>query len=422
MILLYGMRVLKHLFSVFFLCAMIGAPLPASADLIDGFNLAPFIPNLLEVLMMMASGTYEYFVGADARGPLYVLIWAGTAISVGLYLVKLYLPKTWGSIFGFTGGGEMRGGIDGMTIVQNVLKPGFRAILAIVLLLQVRPTLLTKVLVNPFLEVGSVYTEYVLDGIRFQGDSAYNVDCPQEILEQGWLSQRSCEFLVKPVSRITSANNRLIKRGFEYLADGLRTLLTLIPHGGEGFVSLVTGIILIFTFASSNVFMAMLIIQGIFNFGMSLLLYPFQVLTYVFKASDKWFDIWPAFNGVIKALQELVITMIASAFILSINIAIVVALFPNGASVYVDVAGGSATGNVPTLSTGMVTFGQHSITILSSLLTFYLMLKIFNMTQEQLKQYTKGQDGMYNQVVGDSKALYGKYTNTKKKIKDWFDK
>lgn len=182
-------------------------------------------------------------------------------------------------------------------------------------------------------------------------------------------------------------------------------------------MNIVTGIILVFTFVSSNVFMVMLILQGIFNFGMALLLYPFQVLTYVFKGSDKWFDVWPAFSGVIKALQDLVVTMIASAFILAINVAVVRALFPSGTSVYSDVAGGSATGNVPTPSLGMETFGQHSITILSALLTFYLMLKIFQLTQDQLKQYTKGLDGMYKSVVSDAKSTYGTVTKGVKWIK-----
>ncbi len=414
------MRVLSRLICSLILCVVLFAPASAVAGgLIDMMNLAPFVPNMLEVVISIASSTYEYFVGSNGRGPLFILIWGGTAISMGLYLAKMYFPKNWGEIFGFTGGGEMWGnGIGGMTVAQNVLKPGFRAILAVLLFLQIRPVLIVDFLVNPFLELGSVYTEYVIDGINIQDSGVYDISCPPEVVQQGWLSERSCDFLIKPVAKISNANNRVVERGWKMMTDGLRGLITLIPHGGQDFMNIVTGLILVFTFVSSNIFMVMIILQGIFNFGMSLMLYPFQVLTYVFKSSDKWFDVWPAFSGVVKALQDLVITIIAAAFMLAINVAVVRALFPSGTSVYSDVAGGSATGNVPMPSLGMEAFGQQSITILSALLTFYLMLKIFQMTQDQLKQYAKGLDGMHKSVVSDAKSAYGTASKGIKWIKN----
>lgn len=408
MILLQGMRIFKHFIRSVFACAAVFVPCSAFAGgVIDMLDLSPFIPTILDVLLGIAGSTYSYFVGENGTGPLFVLIWGGTAISMGLYLVKLYLPKTWSSVFGFTGGGQMMGGMDGMAIVKNVLKPGFRAVIAVVLLLQLRPGVVVDVLVNPFLELGGIYSEAVIKNVNATASSASFVSCPPSVLEQGWLSSRSCKFLIEPVGLITRENNKMIKRGMADISNGLRGLITLIPRDGQNFMDIITGLILVFTFVSSNVFMAMLIIQGIFNFGMSLIFYPFQVLTYVFKESDKWFDVWPAFAGIIKALQELVITMIACSFILVINIAAVGALFPFGTSEYVAAAGGSATGNVPRLTTGVQMFGQHSITILSSILTFYLMFKIFEMTKEQLQKYTKGMDGMYKQVVSDAKGAFG---------------
>lgn len=45
-------------------------------------------------------------------------------------------------------------------------------------------------------------------------------------------------------------------------------------------------------------------------------------------------------------------------------------------------------------------FGQHSILWLSAILTFYLMLKIFDLTRKQLDSYVGGgMDKLYNQVV-----------------------
>ena len=130
------------------------------------------------------------------------------------------------------------------------------------------------------------------------------------------------------------ANNAIIKRGFEFLSSGLRGLMTVIPHGGNAFLNLITGIILIMTFFSSNLFMALLIIEAIFKFGMALVLYPFHVLSYVAKPSDKWLDIWPAFAGITKELQQLVITMIMCSFMLCINIAIIRALFTWNGSLF----------------------------------------------------------------------------------------
>ena len=152
--------------------------------------------------------------------------------------------------------------------------------------------------------------------------------------------------------------------------------------------------------------MALLIIQAIFNFGMALVLYPFQVLTYVVKPSDKWMDVWPAFGGITKALQKLVITMIACAFILCVNLAVIKSLFQWSSSVFVVAAGGSASSNVPTAINAGIGFGQHSILWLSSILTFYLMFRIFELTREQLNAYVgEGMDKLYNQVKGDSKTI-----------------
>ena len=210
----------------------------------------------------------------------------------------------------------------------------------------------------------------------------------------------------------------MIKRGFESLSRGLAQLMTLVPHGGSGFLNVITGLVLISTFFASNLFMALLIIQGIFEFGMSLVLYPFQVLSYVAKSSDKWLDIWPAFSGVTTALKQLVITMIMCSFMLGVNIAIIKSLFTWNSSIFVVAAGGVATSNVPmAANTTAGAFGEHSILWLSSILTFYLMFKLFNLTREQLNSYVgKNPDKLYNNVVNDTKTLWGGVKNTGKTI------
>lgn len=399
-------------------------PGAAFAGGLTDFSLAPFVPWVLDAMMMVASTVYDFFVG-DKGSLVYVIIWIFLGATITITLVKMYFPKDWLSFIGFSGGGEIfEGNITGTQIFEKVARPMLRAIIAMFLLLQITPQMITNYLANPFLTVGSIYTETVMTAINEPGMRAPDApSCPAQVIENGWISQNACEFLVKPVSDISYANNKIVKRGFQFISNGLLGLMTLIPNGGEDFLNLVTGIILVFTFIASNLFMALLIIQGIFNFGMQVILYPVNVLTYVIKPSDKWFDIWPAFDGLVKALQQLIVTIIACAFILGINIAVVKALFQWNSSVFVAAAQGTSVSNMP--ATGANTgFGDHSIMWLSALLTFFLMFKIFEMTRTQLDMYVgKGMDKLYNQTINDTKAVWngakqlkGQYLATKDNI------
>lgn len=395
----------------------------AHADILDAYNLAPFVPLVLETMMNIATSLYNFFVG-NGNGIIYILIYAFLAFYIGLYLVKMHFPKDWLSFLGFSDGGEMWDGkADVWKIADNVLKPCVRAIIAAVFLLQIKPVYVTEWLVNPFLEFGSIYTEQILKNIN---NSTIEMNdgpvCPASIEESGWISKRSCDFLVKPVYIISKENNRVIKYGFDFLKSGIRGVMNLIPHGGEDLMNVITGILLLFSFISANVFMALLIIQGIFDFCLSLIMYPFNVLAWVAKKSDKWFDILPPFSQIIDALKNLIITMIACAFILCVNVAIVRALFNWSSSVFVVAAGGVSTSNVPSITNMAANFGQHSILWISALLTFFLMQNIFKMTRERLDMYTKGtKRDLYNNVTGDAKTLWGKVKSTPDTIKNIWD-
>lgn len=394
-------------------------PAVAHASIIDTLNLAPFVPMVLDALMMTATGVYEYFVGdGNHIGFIQIMVWTFLGATLTIGLVKMYFPKSVLSFLGMSGGGEIaEGKITPYQLVEDSLKPCIRAAIASLVLLQLKPVFLTQWLVNPFLELGAIYTHQITETINETRIHVQPVQCPEEILSKDWISKESCDFLIQPVYDLSSANNQMIKRGFDFLFQGMRELMTLIPHGGEGFLNLITGLILITTFVASNLFMALLVIQGIFNFGIQLLLYPFYVLTYVFKKSDKWFDVWPAFSGITKALQQLIITMIACAFILCINIAIIKALFQWNSSVFVVAAGGSAHSNIPTMSQPAMGFGGHSIMWLSAIMTLYLMFRIFDTTQAQLKKYIGGgMDGLYKDVKNDSKTLFNSITGLGKKI------
>lgn len=398
--------------------ALFALPFPAHAEygIVDALDLSPMVPMVLDAMMQIATGGYDFFVG-NGTGIIYVLVWGFLAVSIALYLIKLYLPKVWVSFFGFSGGGNMASGVSGETIIKNVMQPGFRALIAAVVLLQIRPVYVTQWLINPFLQFGALYTHAITETINDNtgGATTEKIECPESIVQKEWISRDSCEFLVQPVADLSHANNQIIKRGFDFIIQGLRGLTTLVPHGGEDFLNLITGILLVTTFVSSNIFMALLIIQGIFNFGMALILYPFQVLVWVAKPKnpDKIFDVWPAFSGITKSLQQLIITMIACAFILCINLAIIKSLFQWSSSVFVVAAGGAASSNMPQMARSAVGFGNHSVLWLSSILTFYVMLRIFELTRKQLDKYVgSGMDNLYKQVNSDRKTLW-------KGTKDW---
>ena len=410
-------------------CTVFFMPSLAYADnIVDTLNLAPFVPIVLDAMMMVGTGVYEYFVGdAQHTGIIYILIWTFLGLSISIELIKMYLPKQWVEFLGFSGGGELANGSATPTkMFTNLFQTGFRAVLASVILLQLKPVYMTKWLINPFLEFGSIYTSHIVANIDSTNTTAEKTSCPPDILAKEWISEKSCEFLTQPVADLSHANNQIVKRGFTFLTNGLRGLMGPIPHGGEDFMNILTGFILIATFVGSNVFMALLIIQGIFNFGAQIILYPFSVLVYVFKKNDKWLDIWPAFSGITKALQQLIVTMIACAFILCINVAIIKALFQWNSSVFVVAAGGTATSNVPQQAATSMGFGQHSVLWLSAIMTFYLMFKIFEMTRKQLDMYVgKGMDTLYNNVTNDTKTLYNASKTMIKKYKDasgWFKK
>ncbi len=108
--------------------------------------------------------------------------------------------------------------------------------------------------------------------------------------------------------------------------------------------------------------------------------------------------------------------MIACAFILTINVAIVRALFNWNSSVFVVAAGGSAASNIPTVANTDMGFGGHSVMWMSAILTFYLMLRIFDLTRERLKMYAPASDALYNRVTGDAKKTWAGAKNWGKSI------
>ncbi|MDR2268720.1 MAG: hypothetical protein LBD94_00875 [Rickettsiales bacterium] len=354
---------------------------------IDIFSLSWVVPLVLDSMMAVAMAVYDYFVGGG-NGIIYMLIWGWLAFSIGLYLIKMYFPKKWLELFGLSGGGEMWDGkADGWSIGKSVLKPMLRAMFAIVILLQVRPHYITHFVINPFLGFGSIYVNSITSTI-LPNAAPSPQKCPDDLGE--YLSKDSCEFLVQPIDNISRVNNTIIQRGFDFLFSGFSGVGIANSRTG-GFLNIITGLMLIATFFSSNLFMVLLIIQGIIKFGLSLILYPFRVLVYVVKpdTSEMWVNPWPAFEDMVESLKKLIIAMIAVAFILLVNISIAGALF--------NFDPDSIQG-----------FGGHSVTWLTAIMTFWLMYEVFKITNERLRKYVNDSEmtDFYQHVADNAKRVY----------------
>jgi hypothetical protein len=360
-------------------------------DWIDAFSLSWVVPLVLDSMMSVAMAVYDYFVGGG-DGIIYVLIWGFLGLSIGIYLAKMYFPKEWLALFGFSDGGEMYGaGIDAWEISRNVLKPMLRAMFAIVILLQVKPQYITNFVVNPFLEFGAVYVNSITSVILPDGAPKTRAKCPSNLGD--YLTKDSCDFLINPIDEISAVNNGVIKKGFGFIDKGYRQIT--IPVLGifmikDGLLNIITGLLLVATFFSSNLFMALLIIHGIFKLGFSLILYPFKVMLYVVKKDDSayWFNPWPALDDLVNSLKKLVVAMIAVAFMLLVNISIAGAMFNFDAD--------SIQG-----------FGGQSIGWLTCIMTFWLLQQVFTETNKKLNEYVNdsAMTNFYKNVTDGVKAV-----------------
>ncbi len=403
-------RNFPSLFLMVILCTFFNEPAFAAGNLLNAFDLSSFVPLVLETMMNVAVSLYKYFVG-NGTGIIYLFVYIFLGFYIATYLFKLFIPKDWLEFIGFSGGGDLwNGKITGWSITENVLKPCLRAIIAGVILLQLKPTYITEWLVNPFLEFGSYYTQSILKTVN-HGINSFDDSmpvCNETILAQGWLSERSCNFLIQPVHVIAQENNKVIAYGIRYLSRGLLGMAKLVPHNGIDIMNILTGLVLVIAFTSSNFFMALLIIQAIFDFCFALIMYPFKVLVWVAKKSDKWFDVVPVFSQLTDALKKLIITMVACAIILCVNIALVHALFNWNSATFVAAANGISRTNVPTITNIANYFGQQFMLVLSSILTFILMKNIFEQTRKRLEVYSGVSQDLYNEAAASGKQIWAK--------------
>jgi hypothetical protein len=346
------------------------------------FSLAWMIPLILDSMVAIAVAVFDFFVGT---GIIYAMIWGWLGFSIGLYLVKMYFPKQWVELFALSGGGQMyEPATDGWSISKDVAKPLLRAAFAIVVLLQIKPGNITYYVIDPFLEFGGVYVSSITKTIISE-PSESKAKCSKDT--EGYMSAEGCAFIVQSVHDVSEVSAHAIRKGFEFMFLGFKDGIWFADRIINGFLNIITGLFLVVAFFSGNLFMALLIIQGVIKFGMALIAYPFRVLIYVVKTPTKeedkfWINPWPAFEGIFKSLQKLIIAMIAVAFLVLVNLSVSGVMF--------NFTPGDVKG-----------FGEHSVGWLTAVMTFLLMYKVFELTREQLDKYVDDKDmtGFYDKVA-----------------------
>ena len=112
--------------------------------------------------------------------------------------------------------------------------------------------------------------------------------------------------------------------------------------------------------------------------------------------------------------------MIACAFILCVNIAVVKTLFNWSSLVFSDTTDNIAASGVSGITNSSFTFGHYSMLWLSAILTFFLMYKIFEMTRKKLNDYSGIKTDLYDNVVKSGKRLFDKTTSVPGIVKKWF--
>ena len=96
----------------------------------------------------------------------------------------MYFPKMFLGFFGVSGGGEMANGVAPQKIIDDVIHSGVRAVIAVAFLLQLKPVFLTQWLVNPFLQLGAVYTHTITESINEAGIRAPEIQCHRKSLKR----------------------------------------------------------------------------------------------------------------------------------------------------------------------------------------------------------------------------------------------
>lgn len=378
--------------------------LPAVPDWISATSIDKFVPFLIEIMMNVSAGLYDYFVPL-----LTMLMWTLVAFNLAVFVIKQYIPGDYLGFLGIGDGGKYYNDAASMSwgIPERLAKQIMRGAIATTILLGARPAFLTEVIINPFLSIGTTYTEFILNA------SNVNANVPAAPARQcetrDFFSPEVCTNLSNPIAGIIYKNNQVVTLGLTMMS--IPAFMTGAPRvrGGDlgGWLfNFIVGLALVATFFISGLLLASLLIQGILNFCFEIMLFPFKAFKFVMQSHDTWANPWVALEGIITSLRKLVVSMIVSGIMVIINVTLIGAMFG---------AGG--------LGSEMNSWADKFTTLLGCVLCIVVLYRLFDIAQEKMTAYGASVDKeFYGNLTGAATNLGKQGVGLAKKTKGMIGK
>ncbi|MDR2685448.1 MAG: hypothetical protein LBB23_01590 [Rickettsiales bacterium] len=368
--------------------------LPMVPDWLNATSFDKFVPLVIQAMMGAAAGVYDYFVPVLSG-----LLWIVIVFNSAVFTTKQFFPANWLSFLGMNGGGYWAKPTDLIRgIPMRLVKQIVRASIATLLLLTIRPSLITDTIINPMLRVGTMITEFVVPS-----STASRAQCLPGATRE-FFDEKLCSDFANPIASIVYKNNQMVALGLSIInmkfpANGGGVAANAAgvvspPDLGKGIFNFIVGLFMAGTFFMFGLRLASILLQGILDFCFAIILFPFKVFSYCLKATegDDWFNPGDALGDIIESLRKLIVTMIVAGIATTINMILIASVVGSGTA---NLSGGG--------------WGTGIMTILGSVLCLLIMNKFYEIAKEKIAQY----GGANNTALYDLTKKTAKYATDK---------
>jgi hypothetical protein len=276
-----------------------------------------------------------------------------------------------------------------------------------------------------------MYTEFILSEAGGKMEVPITRECERG-MTQGFFSNAVCSSLANPIAGIIYKNNQVMTLGLNMMglpsfitgtnsskeyqsldASGNRILpseasvaqnsvsapsgtnsdIIIKKPGGSPdiglmFFSFIVGLIIAITFFLSGLYLASILLQSILNFFFEIMIFPMKTFKFVMQG-DSYANVWPAVEGVVGSIKNLVITMIVAGIMSLVNVILIISMF------------GTSGMNV-----GAESWSDKFMLLLSSIVCLLIMTRLFNISKEKITKYgAKTDEAFYKQLTENAQAI-----------------
>ncbi|MDR0319559.1 MAG: hypothetical protein LBH81_02355 [Rickettsiales bacterium] len=363
--------------------------LPDVPDWMNGASLDKFVPFMIDVMTRVSAGLYDFFVPLVSA-----FIWTLVGFNIMLFVIKQYVPQDWLDFLNIKNGGGYYDGKKTAELAWGIPKKlaqmMMRAALATTILLAVRPTFLTETIINPFLKLGSIYTESILNSPPGEGSPKAGVG--MECNTHSFFSPEICNQMANPISGIIYKNNQVVTLGLDMM--GVPSFITggnpmsKKPDMGLWLFNFFVGAVLAITFFLSGLYIASVILQGILNFCFAIMLFPFRTFKWVMQQTDAWANPTEALKGIIDSLRGLVVAMVIGGIMTLINLSLIAALFGQSG-----------------ISANLSSWSDKFMIALSSILALLVMTRLLEIAKEKMAKFGAPDETFYKNLTANAQTL-----------------